>query len=94
MSIVLDVEGAFSKFRPLLIILIFCREYQVQAGFGWTNGVLLWIGGNLGQYLQNPACPASSNRGGGTNAALNGKAGVHVVLVLGVVNVIAALMML
>ncbi|KAH7884995.1 glycoside hydrolase family 37 protein [Phlebopus sp. FC_14] len=33
-------------------------EYTVQAGFGWTNGVLLWVAANYGQLLVAPQCPA------------------------------------
>ncbi|KAI6038228.1 glycoside hydrolase family 37 protein [Pisolithus marmoratus] len=33
-------------------------EYTVQAGFGWTNGVLLWIAANYGRLLVAPECPA------------------------------------
>ncbi|KAI5988333.1 glycoside hydrolase family 37 protein [Pisolithus albus] len=33
-------------------------EYTVQAGFGWTNGVLLWVAANYGQLLVAPVCPA------------------------------------
>lgn len=32
-------------------------EYTVQAGFGWTNGVLLWVAANYGQVLVAPQCP-------------------------------------
>ena len=32
-------------------------EYTVQAGFGWTNGVALWIANNYGSVLDAPACP-------------------------------------
>ncbi|KAI0917618.1 hypothetical protein AcW1_007218 [Taiwanofungus camphoratus] len=32
-------------------------EYTVQAGFGWTNGVVLWIASNYGQILVAPQCP-------------------------------------
>jgi len=32
-------------------------EYTVQAGFGWTNGVVLWVGGQFGQDLGTPVCP-------------------------------------
>ncbi|CAG8703298.1 38655_t:CDS:2, partial [Gigaspora margarita] len=31
-------------------------EYQVQIGFGWTNGVLLWICSKLGDKLEVPQC--------------------------------------
>ena len=33
-------------------------EYTVQAGFGWTNGVALWIGAKYGSILAAPKCPA------------------------------------
>ncbi|KAJ7119784.1 Six-hairpin glycosidase-like protein [Mycena epipterygia] len=32
-------------------------EYTVQAGFGWTNGVLLWVASNYGGVLVAPTCP-------------------------------------
>ncbi|KAI0629777.1 glycoside hydrolase [Trametes polyzona] len=32
-------------------------EYTVQAGFGWTNGVLLWIASTYGNVLVAPQCP-------------------------------------
>ncbi|CDO72204.1 Glycoside Hydrolase Family 37 protein [Trametes cinnabarina] len=32
-------------------------EYTVQAGFGWTNGVLLWVASNYGDVLVAPSCP-------------------------------------
>ncbi|KAH7910486.1 glycoside hydrolase family 37 protein [Hygrophoropsis aurantiaca] len=32
-------------------------EYTVQAGFGWTNGALLWVASTYGQVLNAPQCP-------------------------------------
>ncbi|EIM86201.1 glycoside hydrolase [Stereum hirsutum FP-91666 SS1] len=32
-------------------------EYTVQAGFGWTNGVVLWAASNFGHVLTAPTCP-------------------------------------
>ena len=32
-------------------------EYTVQAGFGWTNGVALWVAGIYGSVLDAPVCP-------------------------------------
>ncbi|CAA7261546.1 unnamed protein product [Cyclocybe aegerita] len=32
-------------------------EYTVQAGFGWTNGVVLWVASNYGSVLDAPQCP-------------------------------------
>ncbi|KAF7189127.1 Trehalase [Pseudocercospora fuligena] len=31
-------------------------EYDVQLGFGWSNGVLIWIGDLFGQDLKLPEC--------------------------------------
>jgi len=31
-------------------------EYQVVEGFGWTNGVLIWIADVFGQQLKQPDC--------------------------------------
>ncbi|KAG5645457.1 hypothetical protein DXG03_006002 [Asterophora parasitica] len=53
-------------------------EYTVQAGFGWTNGVALWIASVYGDVLASPQCPNlqaspgnNGNNGGGKNAALS-----------------------
>ena len=32
-------------------------EYTVQAGFGWTNGVVLWVANAYGGVLDAPKCP-------------------------------------
>lgn len=32
-------------------------EYTVQAGFGWTNGIVLWAAANYGAVLSSPVCP-------------------------------------
>jgi alpha,alpha-trehalase len=32
-------------------------EYTVQTGFGWTNGVALWVAGTFGDQLVAPVCP-------------------------------------
>ena len=32
-------------------------EYTVQAGFGWTNGVVLWVANAYGGALDAPKCP-------------------------------------
>ncbi|KAJ2726658.1 hypothetical protein GGI07_000381 [Coemansia sp. Benny D115] len=34
-------------------------EYTVQAGFGWTNGVLLWTLDKFGKVLKTPVCPGT-----------------------------------
>lgn len=51
-------------------------EYTVQAGFGWTNGVLLWVADTYGSVLATPQCPdlteearGSGSGSGGNNAA-------------------------
>ncbi|KAG6337380.1 hypothetical protein ID866_1703 [Astraeus odoratus] len=52
-------------------------EYTVQAGFGWTNGVLLWVAANYGHLLVAPQCPtlvtsANSTSSGSSSGALAG----------------------
>ncbi|KAG8780264.1 hypothetical protein FRC16_003187, partial [Serendipita sp. 398] len=48
-------------------------EYAVQAGFGWTNGVLLWLASEYKEVLVRPTCPeitaesTGSGGGGGSN---------------------------
>ncbi|KAJ1306156.1 hypothetical protein OPQ81_010867 [Rhizoctonia solani] len=32
-------------------------EYDVQTGFGWTNGVAIWIAHQYGAILDDPKCP-------------------------------------
>ncbi|KAH9891900.1 glycoside hydrolase [Cubamyces lactineus] len=54
-------------------------EYTVQAGFGWTNGVLLWVASNYGDVLVAPSCPdllaqAPTTSTTKTNAATSAKA--------------------
>ena len=47
-------------------------EYTVQAGFGWTNGVVLWVASRYGKVLTAPTCPpllAEGNTGSRSNAA-------------------------
>jgi len=46
----------------------------LQAGFGWTNGVVLWVASQYGAVLNAPVCPelaasTSTTGGGGTGAA-------------------------
>ncbi|KAL1705785.1 glycoside hydrolase family 37 protein [Schizophyllum commune] len=46
-------------------------EYTVQAGFGWTNGVVLWTASRYGDVLAAPQCPnvtdsAAASTGGGS----------------------------
>ena len=52
-------------------------EYTVQAGFGWTNGALLWIASQYGDVLVAPDCPdllasAASTSGSGTSGTTGG----------------------
>lgn len=66
----------FEKFSNLNVDSSgFGGEYTVQAGFGWTNGVLLWIAANYGHLLVAPECPslvadASSTGGNSSSGAL------------------------
>jgi alpha,alpha-trehalase len=58
-------------------------EYTVQAGFGWTNGVALWVAAQYGHQLATPACPdllasaeaadnGASSAAGGASASASG----------------------
>ncbi|KAF5319912.1 hypothetical protein D9611_011052 [Ephemerocybe angulata] len=49
-------------------------EYVVQAGFGWTNGVLLWVASNYGNVLAAPQCPnlLEGVTAGGSNTKTGG----------------------
>ncbi|KAF8883777.1 Six-hairpin glycosidase-like protein [Gymnopilus junonius] len=48
-------------------------EYTVQAGFGWTNGVLLWVASNYGSVIDSPICPdlliTPTGSGSGTSSS-------------------------
>ena len=43
-------------------------EYTVQAGFGWTNGVVLWVASTFGEKLVSPVCPDPLLAAGGTGS--------------------------
>ncbi|KAF5346662.1 hypothetical protein D9758_013212 [Tetrapyrgos nigripes] len=43
-------------------------EYTVQAGFGWTNGVLLWVAARYGDVLVAPTCPDLLNEAAATGS--------------------------
>lgn len=54
-------------------------EYTVQAGFGWTNGIVLWVASNYGQMLVAPNCPplivqntATNSSGGNSSSSGSG----------------------
>jgi alpha,alpha-trehalase len=47
-------------------------EYTVQAGFGWTNGVLLWVAGTFGEQLVAPVCPDPLFATDGTGSTSSG----------------------
>ncbi|KAF9781748.1 hypothetical protein BJ322DRAFT_1161667 [Thelephora terrestris] len=68
-------------------------EYTVQAGFGWTNGVALWVASPHGDILDTSKCPNitanavsnESNSGGNTSGGASGAASVTVSVVLAMV---------
>jgi len=53
-------------------------EYTVQAGFGWTNGVLLWVVSEYMDVLNRPACPNITEQGNGTSTSATTGSGVAV----------------
>ncbi|KAF5382427.1 hypothetical protein D9615_002774 [Tricholomella constricta] len=82
-------------------------EYTVQAGFGWTNGVVLWIASVYGGVLAEPQCPnlldvatgggAGAGAGGGGGGGKNAATGLvwngsPTVLALAVLGVLAQLL--
>ena len=74
-------------------------EYTVQAGFGWTNGVALWVTNVYGGLLDTPKCPniaadAVSSEGNFDSSKSSGatsvvSATIHVVLAVVVYGVIS-----
>lgn len=38
-------------------------EYEVVVGFGWSNGVLIWVADTFRDRLQTPACEVPTARG-------------------------------
>lgn len=78
-------------------------EYTVQAGFGWTNGVVLWVASTYGDVLDTPKCPnitadvvsSENNSGGSTNGAIP-SVGVDLlpVIVSAVLAVVVSVVML
>ncbi|KAF9568772.1 trehalase [Agrocybe pediades] len=64
-------------------------EYTVQAGFGWTNGVLLWVASNYGGVISAPQCPdlldnpaitGTGGSGSGNGSGSGGKSGASSLL--------------
>lgn len=52
-------------------------EYTVQAGFGWTNGVVLTFASEFGDVLVKPQCPdvlAEAGSTGMSNGNVNNAA--------------------
>ncbi|KAF8901245.1 glycoside hydrolase family 37 protein [Mucidula mucida] len=72
-------------------------EYTVQAGFGWTNGVVLWVASVYGNVLVAPECPVlegetdASSDGSDTDAAYSSK-GLFSDVWVGVAVVLATLL--
>ncbi|CAO1630002.1 unnamed protein product [Parajaminaea phylloscopi] len=68
----LEREGAtnatglmFEKFLPTdLSAAGGGGEYTVQTGFGWTNGVALWILAEFPDVVKRPTCPALTDANG------------------------------
>jgi alpha,alpha-trehalase len=89
---VLDVDSAgrggyvLSFYIPFVLGVneFYSREYTVQAGFGWTNGVLLWTSSRFGDVLTSPSCPTlynqnpSSNSTSGNSTSGNSTSAAHI----------------
>jgi alpha,alpha-trehalase len=46
-------------------------EYEVQLGFGWSNGVLIWVGDVFGSELTLPSCEQQLEEGGDGGGVVN-----------------------
>ncbi|GLB38558.1 putative alpha-trehalose glucohydrolase [Lyophyllum shimeji] len=71
-------------------------EYTVQAGFGWTNGVVLWVASLYGGVLAEPQCPSIlAQQTGGKNAAagLAWNGSPAALIVVGVMSVVVHLLL-
>ncbi|PPJ58845.1 hypothetical protein CBER1_08518 [Cercospora berteroae] len=70
-----DYEGAiFEKYNSTDITAFGGGgEYEVQLGFGWSNGVLIWVGDLFGHRLELPACERELEEGGDANDGGNSR---------------------
>lgn len=72
-------------------------EYTVQAGFGWTNGVLLWVASTYGEQLVAPQCPpvvaATTSTTTSTNAAVGLQASSRGVIIAVVMAFMASVIL-
>jgi len=65
-----------------------------QAGFGWTNGVVLWIAETYGKQLNDPDCPSLLATSQGQNSTSSGShnampfSGALVAMTIGVLMVL------
>lgn len=78
-------------------------EYTVQAGFGWTNGILLWVASEFKDVLVRPTCPniteqlsstTTGNSQGGSSGAVGQVTGRAVLSALAVALTVTFGMML
>lgn len=72
-------------------------EYTVQAGFGWTNGVLLWVASTYGEQLVAPQCPpvvaATTSTTTSTSAAVGLQASSRGVIIAAVMTFMASVIL-
>ncbi|KAG1899612.1 glycoside hydrolase family 37 protein [Suillus fuscotomentosus] len=72
-------------------------EYTVQAGFGWTNGVLLWVASTYGEQLVAPQCPPVVAATTGTTTSTSAAVGLQASsrgIIIGVVMAFMAFVIL
>ncbi|KAG6910655.1 hypothetical protein DXG01_008699 [Tephrocybe rancida] len=69
-------------------------EYTVQAGFGWTNGVVLWVASVYGGVLVEPQCPSllsvpiGNNNGANAAVAVAGSRSPVIVLATALIGLL------
>lgn len=74
-------------------------EYTVQAGFGWTNGVVLYVASQYGDVLVAPNCPnltesaISTSSGGSTHSGATASKTLPLGAVVTVAMLIAGLLL-
>jgi alpha,alpha-trehalase len=69
-------------------------EYTVQAGFGWTNGVVLILADTHGKVLNAPTCPdileTTIAHGGSNGGVTSTKANVLLAALTGLIVTLLA----
>lgn len=66
----------------------------LQAGFGWTNGVVLWVVSTYGDVLASPKCPNASDNSPSNGSNPTSSSGAFAAVYATLAIVVGGLMML